>query len=117
MFMKIVIDAKPWIVEPSLVPLPWRDAESHLGVRGPKKLIIGIMWSDGVVKPQPPVVRALKEIVDRLKAIPEVDVVHWKPWRHDYALEIMVSPCLSQVNAFTQLRIMLTITTDPSVFS
>ena len=91
-FMKIVIGAKPWIVEPSLLPLPWRDTESYLNQRGAKKLTVGIMWSDGIVNPQPPITRALKEVAEKLGATPEIEVVDWQPWKHDFASEILVSP-------------------------
>ncbi|MCJ1479223.1 hypothetical protein MMC13_007908 [Lambiella insularis] len=87
LFMKTVISSKPWINDPSLVPLPWRTNQTHL--RGAQKLKIEIIWSNGVVKPQPPVQRALKEVVEKLRGVPEVELVDWKPWKHDYAWQIL----------------------------
>lgn len=87
LFMKTVIDSKPWIQEPSLVPIPWRDSQQHL----PDKVKVGIMWDDDVVKPHPPITRALKQMHSRLSAACDVDIVDWKPYRHDYAWELVSS--------------------------
>ncbi|KAL1970451.1 hypothetical protein VTN77DRAFT_4095 [Rasamsonia byssochlamydoides] len=92
LLMKTAIDAKPWLKETSLLPFPWRDQVSYLenGSSG-KKLKVGVIWDDGVVRPHPPVTRALKEVVERLHTIPGVEVVDWKPYRHDYAWERIAS--------------------------
>lgn len=92
LFMKTVISAKPWLKEPSLVPIPWRDEESHLTTpAGQKKLKTGILWHDGVVKPHPPVLRALDEVASKLKSNPNVEIVDWKPYKHNEAWEIVSS--------------------------
>lgn len=85
--MKVLIDAQPWFQEPSLVPLPWRDADRHI----PQKLKVGVMWDDGVVKPHPPIIRALRETVAKLSASADVEVVEWKPYRHDHAWQLIAS--------------------------
>lgn len=93
-FMKALIDQKPWLVEPSLLPFPWSypPKESYLiKPDGTKKLKIGILWSDGVVKPHPPIVRALKELKAKLESTPEVEFVDWKPYKHDLAWDIISS--------------------------
>ena len=91
MFMKTILAAKPWVTDPNLVPLPWRDEQSYLGENGRKKLKVAILWSDTVVKPHPPVMRALKEVVRRLHEVGGVEVVEWKPYKHDFAWELIVS--------------------------
>ena len=91
LFMKTVIAAKPWLVESSLIPFPWRDQETYLGKNPGTKLKVGIIWDDGIVKPHPPVIRALKEIVNKLKEVRGVEVVNWKPYKHDEAWEIIAS--------------------------
>ena len=91
LFMRAVLGTKPWLEDASLRSLPWRDAKSDLLMPGCKRLRVGVMWNDGIVKPQPPVGRALKEVVDRLKDIEEVDVFDWKPYKHDVAWDITVS--------------------------
>ena len=93
LFMKTVIAAKPWLSEPSLVPLPWRDEESYLGVTssGAKKLKVGVLWHDGVVKPHPPITWALQKVVSKLRSIEGIEIVDWKPYEHDEAWEIIAS--------------------------
>ncbi|KAJ4317282.1 hypothetical protein N0V84_007418 [Fusarium piperis] len=76
LFMKVYLGTMPWVRENYLVPLPWRNIEL------PEKLKIGVMWSDGIVKPHPPILRALSKVVEALKSA-EVDVVDWQPKEHD----------------------------------
>lgn len=90
-FMKSVIDTKPWLKDPQLLPFPWRDDVSYLGKGDNKQLKIGVLWDDGVVKPHPPVTRATQEVVDKLKNVPGVEIVDWKPYRHDLAWDIISS--------------------------
>lgn len=91
LFMKTVLAAKPWLLDPSLVPFPWRDQHSHLETRNGKKLKVGVIWHDEVVLPHPPVRRALREVVEKLRAIDTIEVVDWKPLRHAEAWEIITS--------------------------
>ncbi|KAI1614495.1 amidase [Exophiala viscosa] len=91
-FMKTLIDQKPWLTDPALLPMPWTypPKESYLTKPdGEKKLKIGIIWSDGVVKPHPPVIRAIQDLTAKLKSIPEVELVDWKPYKHDLAWDVI----------------------------
>ena len=88
LFMKTVIDAKPWTMEPALVPLPWSIDEPKF-LR--KKLKVGVMRNDGVVRPHPPVLRAIDETVAKLRESNDVEVVEWTPYKHDLAWEIIAS--------------------------
>ncbi|KAI9831132.1 MAG: hypothetical protein M1819_005220 [Sarea resinae] len=83
-FMKTIIDTKPWLIEPSLLPFEWKPPPPI------KKLKVAILWSDGVVKPHPPIIRALKDVAEKLKSA-GVEVVDWKPYKHDLAWEIIAS--------------------------
>ncbi len=93
LFVQSVLDQQPHLVEPALVPLPWRHQASFLppATAGKPRLTVGVMWTDGVVRPHPPVRRALQTLVDRLSASPDIAVVEWTPFRHDHAWEILVS--------------------------
>ncbi len=91
LFMKTLIDSKPWLTEASLLPFPWRQDVTHLDKGGGKKLKVGVIWDDGVVKPHPPVIRAISEVVSKLKVSPDIEVVDWKPFKHDEAWEIIAS--------------------------
>ncbi|THD00157.1 hypothetical protein EYZ11_000348 [Aspergillus tanneri] len=73
----------------SLHQIPWRENEPLIYQNERKKLTIGVMWDDGVVKPAPPVARALRETVDRLKMVDNIEVIEWKPYQQKEALEIL----------------------------
>jgi amidase len=78
LFMKTYLGSEPWIKEDNLVPIPWRS------VTLPPKLKIAVMWSDGVVTPHPPVIRALKTVAEALSAAgTQFEIVDWKPDGHD----------------------------------
>jgi amidase len=89
LFMKTLIDAKPWLVEPSLVPLPWREYPAGFG-KQKKKIRVAITWDDEVVRPHPPIMRALQEVVAMMSKKHEIEVVNWKPYKCDEAWEILV---------------------------
>lgn len=92
-FIKTIIDAKPWFKEPSLLPFPWREEDFFPS----KKLKVAILWDDGVVKPHPPVTRALKHVVSKLHGKPNIEIIEWKPYQHDLAWEIIVCPFLDSL--------------------
>lgn len=87
-FMKTIIDAKPWLSEPALIPLPWNPS---FQISPHQPLKIGVLWHDNVVKPHPPITRALHSVVSKLKTIHNVTVVDWKPHLHDEAWAIISS--------------------------
>ena len=91
LFMKTVLDYKPWFQDPNLVPLAWRDEHFHFEPGGDKKLKIGVLWTDEIVTPHPPVRRALEEITRELIKDKNIEIVKWKPYKHDLAWEIIVS--------------------------
>jgi amidase len=82
-FSKGVIGAEPWKIDPRCLPLPWRTVSV-----GPK-LKIGVMWNDSVVRPTPPVTRALKEVVEKLKANGH-EIIEWLPTGHLQGVKLMV---------------------------
>ena len=61
-FTKAIIDSKPWLNDPLVVKKSWNHEEydlvDHGGPTG--QLCFAIMWDNGVVKPFPPVQRALQ---------------------------------------------------------
>ncbi|KAI9741783.1 MAG: hypothetical protein M1834_000169 [Cirrosporium novae-zelandiae] len=82
LFMKTVLDAQPWRYDPSLTPMPWTPFEYS------RPLKIAIEWSDGVVKPHPPIIRAMKEVSEACKAAGMV-VLDWEPLNHEKAWDIV----------------------------
>ncbi|RAK99527.1 glutamyl-tRNA amidotransferase subunit A [Aspergillus ibericus CBS 121593] len=89
LFTKTVLGSKPWLSDPLLHPIPWRDHESHIHQDG-RNLVVGVMWSDGTVTPAPAVTRGLTEVVERLKLVPGIGVIEWKPFQQKAALEILL---------------------------
>jgi amidase len=90
-FMKTILNAKPWLHQPSLLPFEWKEGELlEKDGSGKAKLKVAILWDDGVVKPHPPIIRALKGIVEGLKGTEGVEIVDWVPYKHDLAWEIIV---------------------------
>jgi amidase len=83
LYSKAVVDAQPWLVDPKCLPIPWRTVEPK------KKLKIAVLWNDGIVMPTPPITRALKETVEKLKAAGH-ELVNWDPVLHPKALDFLV---------------------------
>ncbi|KAI0380374.1 amidase [Hypomontagnella monticulosa] len=88
LFTKSIVDRKPWLKQPSLVTLDWRDPTTYFPDR---KLRVGVIYDDGVVRPHPPILRAVTELVGKLKQSPNIEVVDWKPWRHDLAWSVIAN--------------------------
>ncbi|KAI1463022.1 amidase [Daldinia caldariorum] len=85
-FTKSIIDQKPWLRQPGLVGLDWRDSEQYYPDR---KIRVGIIYNDGIVRPHPPILRAVNELVGKLQKSPNIEIVEWKPWKHDLAWSII----------------------------
>ena len=82
--MKTIIDSEPWLTEPALIPIPWRQ------VKLPETLKIGVLWHDGVVRPHPPITRALHLVTEQLKDA-GIQVIDFAPHLHDEAWAIISS--------------------------
>lgn len=50
--MKAQLAIRPWDFDLSCIPMAWNEEEAK---RPLKKLIIGVLWDDGVIRPTPPV--------------------------------------------------------------
>ncbi|KAI0456435.1 amidase signature domain-containing protein [Xylaria acuta] len=87
LFVKTLLSAQPWLREPSLVAIPWREEGEEEVKRG--KLRVGVIWDDGVVRPHPPIAAALSRVAEKLKKSGEVEIVDWECWKHDLAWEII----------------------------
>lgn len=76
LFMSTYMSYEPWIKDDYLVPIPWRT------INLPPKLKIAVMYTDNIVTPSPPIIRALKSVVASLEAAGH-EVVEWKAEGHD----------------------------------
>lgn len=74
---KSVLGTGPWLRDPAVVPIPFREKmmasySSRADQKGNSKygerpLKMGVLWSDGMVGPHPPVLRGLHVVVDALR--------------------------------------------------
>ena len=90
LFMKTVIDSEPHIMQP-LERIAWKESvcpeySQH------QKLRVAVMSNDGVVQPHPPVTRALLEVVSKLRKLNWIELIEWKPYRHDEACKFHINP-------------------------
>lgn len=66
-FTKSFIGMKPWEVDYTVHPIPWRN-DTYETAASTKPLRVGFMLSDGVVPPSPAIARGLRLTVEALKA-------------------------------------------------
>ncbi|TFK38849.1 amidase signature domain-containing protein [Crucibulum laeve] len=81
-FVKGVVSQQPWLKDPLAVRKRWSEEEYQLIEHGSgEQLCFGILWDDEVIKPHPPIFRALQETK---KALIEAGhkVIDWKPLKH-----------------------------------
>lgn len=85
---KSVLGTEPWVRDPAVLPIPFRKEmmDSYLSradskgnaKSGEMPLKMGILWSDGMVGPHPPVLRGLRVVAEALKKAGH-NVVDWEP--------------------------------------
>ncbi|RFU27849.1 hypothetical protein B7463_g8504, partial [Scytalidium lignicola] len=98
-YMQALPQAKPWEDDPYVYPLPWRTERCSLP--STQKLRIGFIIDDGVVKPQPPVMRAVEEVVAALKSAGH-EVIEWDATSHAHAYDLWEKAILSDGGAACQ---------------
>jgi amidase len=64
--MQALSTTETWKVDPRAGPVLWNSAKCSFAAG--RKLRIGFITDDGVVRPQPPIIRAVKEVVTALRA-------------------------------------------------
>jgi amidase len=84
MYSKAVVAAEPWRHDPKCLPIPWRPVEL------PSRLKVAIMWDDGMTRPTPPIMRAMKETRAKLEAAGH-EVVDWDATGHEEAFTTLLS--------------------------
>jgi len=88
LFCRVMLDAKPWLVEPPLLEMPWKRDVAR-GEDLPEKLSIAILFDDGVVAPHPPIAEALRRYKNALTAAGH-DIIEWHPLDHQYGWDLIV---------------------------
>ncbi|ORY10927.1 amidase signature domain-containing protein [Clohesyomyces aquaticus] len=93
--MKALLAQKPWLHDPLVHEIPWRHEEErqileHTGAIGDAskigKLSFGVLRSDGIVNPLPPVCRAVDTVVKALEALGH-EAIPWEPPSHKTLLD------------------------------
>ncbi|XXH02219.1 hypothetical protein Hte_008587 [Hypoxylon texense] len=97
LMLKSVLSTKPWLRDPAVVPMPFRQeiVDEYLGrahddgtaKHGHTPFKLGVMWSDDVVGPHPPITRGLRMVADAVKEAGH-KVVNWEPPSHRAAKSI-----------------------------
>ncbi|KAH7222359.1 amidase signature domain-containing protein [Fusarium oxysporum] len=77
LFMRVMLNAEPWNVDPAVLRMPWRFNEENI----PEKLTIGVVRWDHFVMPHPPISRALDIAVDTLRKAGH-EVIEWEAKEH-----------------------------------
>ncbi|GAA6055527.1 hypothetical protein JCM3770_006769 [Rhodotorula araucariae] len=69
-FFKAVVEAEPWRADPLALHMPWSEAAYQLKEHGEGKgpLCFGFNWHNGIAKPDPPYLRAMKTLKKALLA-------------------------------------------------
>ncbi|KAK4689565.1 amidase, partial [Tremellales sp. Uapishka_1] len=87
LFISTILASEPWKLDPTNAGMPWRPSEvTWIGGDKPR---IGVMWDDGVVKPQPPMRRALEVAVSKLREA-GFDTVGYEPYGTAEAWDIIL---------------------------
>ncbi|KIW80464.1 hypothetical protein Z517_07080 [Fonsecaea pedrosoi CBS 271.37] len=82
MMLRVWNNHEPWLYDPVVMTKKWTT-----DVPVPAKATIGVMFWDEVVMPHPPVQRALKMAVDKLKQAGH-EVIVFKPYKHKDAWDL-----------------------------
>ncbi|KAF7762070.1 hypothetical protein Agabi119p4_8663 [Agaricus bisporus var. burnettii] len=78
-FMSSVISKEPWQYDPLVIRKKWNEDEYRLcDHNGGKQLCFAILWDDGMVRPHPPVLRALETARGALTRAGH-KVIDWDP--------------------------------------
>lgn len=89
LFMSAVLGQEPWNSDPLIVPIPWRQVPEPK----PTELTVAIIYDDGVVRPAPPISRALNLAKEKLEKA-GITVVEW----HNIDVEEIIQAAYSGYN-------------------
>lgn len=84
---EICLEAEPWSSDPGVVPLPWRQ-QSYEEVQS-RKLTIGFIQDDNVVKVHPPIRRVLEDVARKLELAGH-EIIPWNCSEHKEGIDLMV---------------------------
>ncbi|KAI8995604.1 general amidase [Trametes punicea] len=104
-FMRVVLEQEPWLLDPLCVRKKWDEEAYRLVEHGNgERLCFAMMWDDGNVVPNPPVMRAMEMTKKALEAAGHI-VVDWQALKHqelyDCLASIWMAGALSDIAAVT----------------
>lgn len=123
LLFQAILSQQPWLYDPQVVDMPWRDtleAETKELTKATSKgpLVFGVLKTDGVVNPQPPVARAISILTAALIEAGH-KVVEWTPpanshqalmavivnsWRYDGGKDVHDALALSGEKIHPQIQ-------------
>lgn len=95
-YMQALEKAEPWTIDPQCVPVPWR--RELATVPAGKKLRIGYVVDDGMVKCQPPIERTMRETIEKLKKEGH-ELFEWDTSSHAFGYQIWLKAILADGGA------------------
>lgn len=84
--MRECLLAEPWILDPNVTPIPWREDMFQSIQKRP--LRVGVIFDDGVVKPHPEIEAAVRLAADMLEAAGH-EIITWDTTDHMDCIKIM----------------------------
>jgi len=107
--IKSLLAQEPWLHDPLVTEIPWRDEQEKAildiaNSAGGGQLAFGILKSDGVVSPQPPIRRAIEIVVKTIEKLGH-KVIEWKPPSHARGAALAVSPNSSFTSIISDLNL------------
>ncbi|GAB7351739.1 hypothetical protein MBLNU459_g2323t1 [Dothideomycetes sp. NU459] len=90
MFMRVLADLEAWKLDPEVLPQTW---DMQIALQRGRPLKVGIVRTDGVATPLPPIARLMDEVAATLDKSSGVEVV-------DLDISPLLSKCQSLANAF-----------------
>ncbi|KAL3421610.1 amidase [Phlyctema vagabunda] len=92
MLVKGILSTQPWLHDPLVAEIPWRDEHEQAvfdlaGSSEGKQLSFGILRTDGIVQPTPPMLRAMDITVKTIERLGH-KTIDWEPPSHQRCLEI-----------------------------
>jgi amidase len=90
-YSKTIVDSKPWLMDPKIVPIPWRPIEL------PPQLSFAVIKSNNVVNPLPPISRGLEITIQKLQDAGH-EIIEWDLSDQNDAAELSVSDTFNVTN-------------------
>jgi amidase len=90
-YSKVIVDSKPWLMDPKIIPIPWRPIEL------PRQLSFAVIKSNNVVNPLPPVSRGLEITIQKLQNAGH-EIIEWDLRDQNDTAELSVSGTRNAAN-------------------